>query len=325
MHTLALPIRYWFGLMSLICCLSSVQAAPRWGFYAHKKINRLATYSLPPEMFVFYKAHIRFITEEAVSPDARRYAVKGEAPRHYIDLDVYGDSALQTMPRRWEDAVARYTEDTLMAYGIVPWHLVRMKLRLTDAFGRKDPALILRLSAEIGHYIGDANVPLHTTQNYNGQLTGQHGIHGFWESRLPELFSDEYELFLEPARYLPNPTKRIWEAVAQAHHALDSVLRFERELTEEWGTERKYAFEDKNGLTVKTYSREFAAAFHRRLAGQVERQMKSAAQMIADFWYTCWIDAGQPDLQALLSPAPPPQTPEEPAAESPLPVRPHDP
>ncbi|WP_370627250.1 zinc dependent phospholipase C family protein [Pontibacter sp. HSC-14F20] len=161
-----------------------------WGFFAHQRINRLAVYILPPEMVGFYKKHIRYITENAVNPDRCRYAVAGEAPRHYIDLNVYGDSALYKMPRFWQQAMERYGKDTLMAHGIMPWHINRMKFQLTQAFKDRNLDQILRLSADIGHYIADASVPLHTTRNYNGQLTDQRGIHAFWESRLPEMLSD---------------------------------------------------------------------------------------------------------------------------------------
>lgn len=274
--------------------------AHTWGFFAHQRINRVAVFTLPPEMFPFFKHHIRYLTENAVNPDKRRYAVEGEAEKHYIDLDVYGDSAFYKMPRRWDEAVARYSEDTLRAYGIVPWEIARMKYLLTEAFRERNTAKILRLAADLGHYIGDANVPLHTTQNYNGQLTGQHGIHGFWESRLPELFSDDYDYFFEKAAYVKSPLGRAWQAVGEAHAALDSVLRFERELTAQLGDDRKYAYETRNGLTVRTYSRPFSEAYHRRLAGQVERRMRASIKMVGDFWYTCWLDAGQPDLNLLL-------------------------
>ena len=78
-----------------------------WGFYAHKQINRLAVFTLPSEMIGFYKYFIQDIKENAVNPDMRRYAVKNEAPRHYIDLDVYGDSALYVVPKYWKDAVEK--------------------------------------------------------------------------------------------------------------------------------------------------------------------------------------------------------------------------
>ncbi|MHC2991025.1 S1/P1 Nuclease [Pontibacter sp. HJ8] len=272
-----------------------------WGFFAHQRINRLAVFSLPPEMVGFYKQHIRYITENAVNPDRRRYAVAGEASRHYIDIDVYGDSALYKMPRYWQQAVEKYSEDTLMAHGIVPWHINRMKFQLTQAFKERDLDRILRLSADMGHYIADACVPLHTTYNYNGQLTGQRGIHAFWETRLPEMLSDNYDFFVGQATYIEQPQLKAWELVTSAHLALDSVLRFERELTQEFEEEKKYSYEVRGNLTTRVYSRDFSQAYHNKLNGQVERQMRLAIHTISSYWYTAWVDAGQPDLKALAA------------------------
>ena len=198
-----------------------------------------------------------------------------------------------------------------------------MKYQLTEAFRQKNADQILRISADLGHYIGDANVPLHTTENYNGQLTGQYGIHGFWESRLPELFADQYDYFFEPARYERHPNARAWKAVTDAHAALDSVLGFERELTLLFGDDKKFSFETRNGITTKVYSKEFSEAYHQKLAGQVERRMRAAIQMVGDFWLTAWIEAGQPNLDGLKQ-ATQPQEPTENQQEPPLKARPHD-
>ncbi|ELR69452.1 hypothetical protein C900_04984 [Fulvivirga imtechensis AK7] len=271
-----------------------------WGFFGHQKINRMAVFTLPVEMIGFYKHNIQYLTENAVNPDRRRYAVEGEAPCHYIDLDVYGDSAAYKLPRYWNDAVEQYSEDTLLAYGIVPWHVNRVKYQLTDAMRVGDVRNILRLSADLGHYIADANVPLHTTENYDGQLTGQRGIHGLWESRLPELFSEDYDFFIGRASYIENPQLAIWDAVVHAHEALDSVLAFEVAITEKLGIDKKYSFETRGNVTVKVYSREFSQKYHEALGGMVERQMLRSVKMVGDFWYTCWIDAGQPDLDKLI-------------------------
>lgn len=290
---------YFFFCTTLLLLLLPSHAFS-WGFFAHKRINKLAVFTLPPEMARFYKHHIEYITENAVNPDRRRYAVEGEAPCHYIDLDVYGPDALKILPHRWKDAVQQYTEDTLMAYGIVPWHIEKMKYRLIDAFKRKDAKAILRISADIGHYIGDANVPLHTTENYNGQRTGQVGIHGFWESRLPELFSDEYDFFTGTASYIEKTQEKAWEAITLANAGLDSVLRFEKELTAKFADDKKYAFEQRGNVVVRAYSKAFSKAYHDMLNGQVERRMRAAVKMVGDFWLTCWVDAGQPDLTELI-------------------------
>jgi len=286
--------------ISLILTFIFTHQSFSWGFFAHRLINRMAVFALPSEMVPFYKYNIQYITENAVNPDRRRYSVKGEAPRHYLDADIYGDSAVYKLPRYWNDAAEKYTEDTLNAYGIVPWHIFKMKHYLTKAFFNKDLKNILRLSADIGHYIGDANVPLHTTENYNGQLTGQYGIHGFWESRLPELFSDEYDFFLPEADYIEKPQLKAWEAVINAHSALDSVLLFEKELSNDFSEDKKYSYEQRGQTNVRVYSRDYSIAYHNKLDGQVERRMRAAIKMIADFWYTCWVDGGQPDLNSLI-------------------------
>jgi hypothetical protein len=284
------------GLMIIFVCTG-------WGFFGHKRINRYAVFTLPPEMIGFYKTNIEQITECAVNPDRRRFAVVDEAPRHYIDLDHYGDSALTTLPHSWLKATEMFTEDTLKSYGILPWHINRMYYRLRDAFMVQDPERILSVSADIGHYIGDAHVPLHTTENYNGQKTGQEGIHGFWESRLVELYSDEYDFFVDKAIYIEDPEEMAWTIVSRSHLAMDSVLKEEKKLSEKFG-ERKYSFETKGKQTLKVYSQEYSSAYHKILDGMVERQMRSAVKMVASFWYTAWIDAGQPDLGKLIDYSP---------------------
>lgn len=271
-----------------------------WGFYSHSLINRMAVYSLPPEMLGFFKENIDYVTDNAVNPDQRRYAVVGEAPRHFIDLDDYSDSVQAILPKlNWNQAVEKFSEDTLMAHGIVPWQIQRMTYQLTQAFVRKNNREILRIATDLGHYIADSNVPLHTTSNYNGQKTNQIGIHGFWESRLPELYSKDYDMFIGKAEYENNIQKRSWQSVLNANAALDSVLRFERILTEKMDEEKKFTIEERNGITVRAYSRNFSSEYHKMLDNQVERQMKASIKMITDIWYTAWVDAGQPDLKEI--------------------------
>jgi hypothetical protein len=282
---------------SILVLLFTYVDSYSWGFFAHKEINKLAIFTLPPEMIGFYKKHLEFIEHQAVNPDKRRNVLKEEACRHFIDLDAYPDSV--QLPVYWKDAVEKFSEDSLSRHGIVPWHIQRIKLQLTEAFRQKAIDKILRLSADLGHYAADANVPLHTTANYNGQLTNQHGIHGFWESRLPELFHKDYDFFIGKAIYLENTQEAAWKAVHAAHAAVDSVLIFERELSAKFPEDKKYAFEERNGITLKMYSEDYSRTYHQQLDGQVERRMRASVLFVGSLWYTCWIDAGQPDLDAL--------------------------
>ncbi len=281
--------------------LPVVSSPAPWGFFGHKRINRIAVFTLPPSMLGYFKENIEFITEHAVDPDKRRYAVEGEAQRHYIDLDHYGTNAFDSIPHKWTAAVEKYTEDTLQAYGIVPWHIVVMKMRLQKAFESKNTDLILKYASEIGHYIGDAHVPLHTTENYNGQLTGQRGIHGLWESRIVEINAEEYDYFVGKAKYVSNVQEFAWEAVKASHLSVDSVLRIEKELTATFPSDKKYTYEQRGNAVIQTYSKEFCDEYQNRMNGMVERRLRTAIIAVGSIWYTAWVDAGQPDLSQLTS------------------------
>ena len=365
-----------------------IAAAPRWGFFGHRRINRMAVFTLPPEMGRFYKHHLEYITEHAVDPDKRRYATKHEAVRHYIDIDRWGKYPFEGLPRDWTevmlkhttihvvnsrldtlalrldtlgkgleflvfrdtlhqqfyavnqkhyrkffidnilpqyyeeewrvdcgllaglfgkslDCIAAYAEEHFSGYGILPYHLEKMQYNLTQAFRQKDVGRILRLSAEMGHYIGDAHVPLHTTENYNGQLTNQLGIHAFWESRLPELFADkEYDFFVGPAVYWEQPQDVFWETVLTSHLLVDSVLQIERRLSEQFPRDQQYCYEERLDNTIRTQCAEYARAYHEAMKGMVEERMRRSVLAIGSSWYTAWVNAGQPDLNKLLQQAP---------------------
>ncbi|MCF1715870.1 zinc dependent phospholipase C family protein [Flavihumibacter sp. RY-1] len=292
--------------MRTICLLAAVLLLYNpvycWGFFAHEKINGYAVYLLPPEMLVFYKPSQAFLQTHATDPDKRRYVVKAEGPRHFIDLDQYGQYPFTELPRKWEDARKKFGEDSLQQHGILPWRILQVLGMLTSAFRGKNTASILKLSADLGHYIGDAHVPLHTSSNHNGQKTNQHGIHGFWESRLPELLADqEWDFFLEKASYIPQPAERTWQIILESAAAVDSVLELEAILSKTIPPDQKFAFEWRKQTLVRQYSSEFSRLYNQALKGMVERRMRQSVQAVADYWYTAWVNAGQPSLQQLVT------------------------
>lgn len=358
-----------------------------WGFFGHRRLNRLAVFTLPPEMMVFFRHNIEYLTEHAVDPDKRRYATRHEAVRHYIDIDEWGVYPFDDLPRDWAEAlllkaeiqfisgpdtVSMFTDtltraergrgsvllsvpatgkryglqlpayrqfwyrniipqyyedfwtlpcDSLAAllgelpapcdevrildhfsqHGVLPYYLPQHQRRLTEAFRRRDARAILRLAAELGHYIGDAHVPLHTTTNYNGQLTNQTGIHAFWESRIPELFADtEYDYFVGKAEYVRELNPYFWDIVLQSHLLVDSVLSIEKRLSLNFSQDNMFCFDDRLGLTVRTQCRDYAQAYQQAMRGMVEDRWRATILAIGSCWLTAWIDAGQPDLSALV-------------------------
>ena len=289
---------FTFVLLSLLI----YQTTYSWGFYGHRQINYYSVFLLPPEMLIFYKKHIGFISEHAVDPDKRRYLVAAEGPRHYIDIDRYGRYPYDSLPRLWKDAVAKYSVDTLQQHGIVPWWIQTMLFRLTEAFREKNQSRILKLSAEIGHYIGDAHVPLHASSNHNGQLSNQRGIHGFWESRIPELLAaSEWDFFIGKAAYINDPLTFTWKRVLESASAADTVLFLEKQLSNQFPIDQKFAFEERNGVLVRQYSSSYTRRYNQLLNNMVERRMRQSIFAVASFWYTAWVNAGQPDLKTLTN------------------------
>ncbi|MDX5420962.1 MAG: zinc dependent phospholipase C family protein [Hymenobacteraceae bacterium] len=285
----------------LLAFLACTTLSYSWGFFGHKVVHQLAIYGLPKQMQGFFFKHQHYLVQNSVRPDERRSHDPEEAPRHFIDVDVYGDSAVYTMPQAWEAAAALYPADTLKKYGIVPWHVVVMKERLTNAFLQQNVDSILFYAADLGHYIGDAHVPLHTTLNYDGQLTNQHGLHSLWESKVPEMHAQAYRLQNKKATYLPNAEDAIWQVVRESHKLFPQVLELEREASKGFTPETKYVKVERNGRTRQYYSDDFASKYQELLGTMVEKRMAASAEVVANFWYTCWVDGGKPNLERLMS------------------------
>ena len=293
--------RFWLltsiGFVSLICILFLSPNAFSWGFYAHKKINRMAVYGVPAPLASFYKKNIEYITEHAVDPDKKKFVDSAEGPHHFINLDHYGANPFAVLPMYWNDAAKKYTEDTLNKYGTLPWEVIYWENKLTDAFKKKDLPTILRASANIGHYVADAHVPLHTVTNYNGQKTGQTGIHGLWETAIPEAFGNTYPHINGGAVYLKDPAATIWNILKQTYPLAVTVLADERDVSTRFSKSRKYV-NHKNVGKVE-YTPAYIAAYNKALNGMIEKQLRSSAVDVASFWYTAWVNAGQPDLSKL--------------------------
>ncbi|MHA8050049.1 zinc dependent phospholipase C family protein [Aquirufa sp. ROCK-SH2] len=271
-----------------------INAIP-WGFYAHKRINHLAVFTLPHPINLFYRRHLHEIEELAVLPDQRRYILDEEAARHYIDLDHYNIDSIRNT--NWQQIIIKTPEDSLTKHGIVVWHIPIVYKRLVKAFVEKDSIKIIKLSAELGHYIGDAHVPLHTTSNYDGQKTGQSGIHGFWESRIPEILKENLEDWLGVAEYIPFIQKTAWQWVIESNQYVDILLLEEKKINKQFNPAKKYSFEQKAGNLIKNYSLDYTKAYHKALNNQVELRFRASIKHIGDVWYSAWLEAGQPNLE----------------------------
>ncbi len=271
-----------------------------WGFLVHKTVHQLAIYELPEEISPFFYQNIDYLVSNAARPDTRRNTDSTEATKHFIDLEMFGADAAHKMPLDWDKAVSMYSKDSLLKYGYVPYHVIYMKGKLTNAFKQGNKDSILFYAADLGHYIGDAHVPLHTTVNYDGQLTNQKGLHSLWESMIPELEISQYRLYSpHKAKYLRKPAKDIWNAVRNAAAHLPTMLQKEIEVSQGFTDAQKYRIQLRRGVETKNYTTEFAKAYATALGNTINQQLTASVNLLADFWYTSWVDAGKPNLSAM--------------------------
>ncbi|OCB73805.1 S1/P1 Nuclease [Flavobacterium piscis] len=279
-----------------------------WGIVGHERINKAAVMALPQSLQVFFYNHIDFITQEASVPDIRKYALnyKDENPRHYFDMENFG--AVDSIPQTLEAAKKKYDAKFLNDNGILPWYIEDMMVKLTKAFKDKNRAEILFLAADLGHYIGDAHMPLHTSANHDGQLSDQKGIHSLWESRLPELFAKNYKLNVPQAQYYQDVHKATWDMINDTHSLAQPLLDIDKKLRTTTPEGQVFKM-DADGKVLKSkyntavFSDEYAKKLHEQLNGMVESQMKKAITATASFWYTAWVNAGKPDLSDLDAPS----------------------
>ncbi len=281
-----------------------------WGTWGHQHINNAAVFGLPESMRHFFYNHIDFITEESIIPDVRKYTIndKAEFPRHYIDIESFQVKPTDSLPFTMTDALTKYDAKFLDKNGMLPWYMMEVMQKLTKAFSNRRKAEILFLAADLGHYMGDANMPLHTSLNHNGQLTDQKGIHAFFESQIPEQFGSSYNFYTGDAVYIKDVPAEIWRIVMESHKLADTLLLTEKKLKANYDTSKIF-MKDANGNIlynryhdpVHTY--EYAKAYHTALNGMVERQLRAAAASTANMWYTAWVNAGSPNLDSLDEPA----------------------
>ncbi len=259
-----------------------------WGFFAHKKINEFAVFCLSEDRRTFYRTHVEKLIQYSIIPDIRKNTSISEYSLHYIDIEHYNTNQLNFDRSLFlEDCEL---VDSCRSNGVLPWHINRIFNELVTAIQSNQESLIVRLSSELGHYISDACVPLHTTENYDGQLTNQNGIHGLWESSLPELFFHNYNLFGIKADTIHNVPELIWETIEESHRLKDSVLLIHKGLQLKYDNEI-FGITNRNNRLKSDFNMSFKKEYHKMLNQMITKQLKKSILLCASLWETAWIRA----------------------------------
>lgn len=283
------------GLLTAILLAPSTASA--WGFEAHKFIVARAIDLLPEPLRPFFEANRAFIVERAIDPDLWRNAgFTEEPPNHFLDLDAYGAYPFTSLPREYDEAVKKHGIDKLKANGLVPWRTHEMAGRLIRGFaalhknGQYAHSDIRFFSAIIGHYVADAHVPFHAVLNYNGQLTGQTGIHNRWEDEL--FIRYQQQLAIKPGALtsIGNERDFVFDVLLESSQLADDVLAADRKAIGDRGV----------------YDDRYFETFFSETRPILEKRVNDAINAVASVITSAWEQAGKPTLTA----NPPSRTPQ---------------
>lgn len=289
----------FLGFLTALVFLLTPRNGLSWGFWAHRAINRAAVNLLPSDLKPFFEFYKDSLTSHAVDADTRRFSDRNEGFYHYINIDRFDKYPFPEFPHSYESAVAKFGKHAVDSNGTLPWRIAAFTEQLSEAMRAQDKARILYSAANLGHYVADAHVPLHATENHDGQMTNQHGAHARWESRIPELYGNPETLGHGSVEYFKDPLEKAFSVIVESYAMVDTVLMSDLKAREGIPQGELMIGKPRRGRTVYEFNDMFYKRYHELLNGMVERRMNDASVCLAGFWYTAWINAGKPDLSKL--------------------------
>jgi hypothetical protein len=272
------------ALVALALSAASPAQVHAWGFTVHRFIADRAIVLLPREIRPFFDAYRTTFVEHSIDPDT--YRIMGwtdEPPRHFLDMDAYGPFPFTAIPRDFNQAVAARGRDFVTKNGVLPWRTQEIHDRLREAFKQTTPYArddIKLFSAVVAHYIGDAFQPFHAAVNYDGQLTGQQGIHARFETEMFDRYMDRLRIAPEPIQPVTNARDFTFAALTESFSFVDPILAADRAAVR--GKEE--------------YDDAYFDAMLEKTRPILEKRISQAITGVASVIANAWIDAGKPAL-----------------------------
>lgn len=279
-------------IVTLVSVLVSwPSAAPAWGFDAHKFIADRMIELLPPELKPLFEHRRSFIAERSIDPDLwRTVGWAEEPPHHFLDIDheAFGPYPFNGLPRDYADAVQKFGREFIHTQGLLPWRTAEFFGRLQREFEslKRTPPPgyatdnIVLYAAVMAHYVSDGHVPLHAVVNYNGQLTGQEGVHSRWETDLFERHRSKLTIAPPPVTPVRVPRDVMFEVLLASNRAAEGVLEADRKAAEGRGF----------------YDEAYFDAFAAGTLSTLERRLNDAIASVASFIAGAWEAAGKPAI-----------------------------
>jgi hypothetical protein len=261
-------------VLGLLACIP-VQA---WGPEAHRLVTGWALQTLPPQIDGYFQANRQFILEHINDPDQWMKKDRYERFRHYIFLDDYGSFPYLKLPHSYKDAVQHFGSHRVGRSGTLPWQIGEYSLRLTNAMRARKWEQVRLDAAVLGYYVADAHDPLNTTENYDGQLSGETGLALRFGTNLIDRYKNFVFFRATPATKINDPTEYAFQTALEANTWVDRILLADES-----------AFDG-----LPDYNDDYFDRFYTAVSSIVRQELGGAAHDIGSYWYTAWLNAGQP-------------------------------
>ncbi len=220
------------------------------------------------------------LAAHASDPDFRKHLDPDEGHKHYIDIDNYpGFPHLPTFDR--DSLILLYGEDFVNQQGILPWAIEATYDSLVWYFKQKDFDRARYFAYDLCHYVADAHQPLHITANYNGQLTGNYGIHARYESVMVDRYAGEMSFQTFHVQPIAHVRKYIFNILLQNHLYVDSIMM---------------ADSIAQARTNSNFNDEYYRILWNLTGNFTSQLMSQASHRLVEFIYTAWVEAGKPTI-----------------------------
>ena len=276
-----------YNIISTLLILSLWLILSSWGSVGHRIINQHAPASFPPGMAFLKGSFSTILVDSASAADDRKGWDYSESAKHYIDIDNYNGFILNGKIPMTEDSLGNiYGYSFIMDNGVLPWATIAAFDSLKACFQRNNFYKASLFAADLGHYVGDGHMPLHITQNYDGQNTGQHGVHSRYESHMIGDYSDQINYSDDSAQLINDVPGFIFTYLYRDYKYVDSVL-----LADQYAT----------SVAGNTYSSAYYQALWDKTGVFTIGLFKDASWSLASLIYTAWTQAGHPDGLPILN------------------------
>lgn len=276
-------------LLAAVAVIAAPRPAAAWSFEVHKFIMARAIPLLPAEIRPFFQKHETSIVEHAVDPDLWRTAGwLDEPPRHFVDMDAYGPYPFKDLPHEYDEAVKRYGLDFVQKNGTLPWRTEEIYKKLVEAFAQETGYSrdnIRFFSSVIAHYTADGHVPFHAALNYDGQLTGQWGIHSRFEGELFGRYASWLQLSPRPPAPIGNPREFMFDVLLASFPLVQPVLDADKAAV--------------GGREL--YDDAYFTLFFGKVKPILEGRLSDSIGGVASIITAAWVEAGRPALPLVVS------------------------